>query len=96
MSEIADALNNIAGAVMLLVTFGVLAFFSRMAFRQKSGIIFMLVAGASLMAGLYWGDQVQDVMGMSIGIVLIVYSFVSSGMALKLILKPEKKESEED
>lgn len=63
-----------------------LIFLSFLAFWRPTALLFMLVAGISLMTGLAWFDTYGTSMGLTIALMLIVYSFASVGYAYKCLL----------
>jgi hypothetical protein len=62
-----------------------LAFFSVLAFWKESAILFIITAALSLMVGLKWFDIYVNETGLSIGLMLIVYSFVSFGFSFRIM-----------
>ena len=60
-------------------------FFSFIAWWQQNTAAFMISAGASLMAGLYWFDVYTTDVGLSISLMLIAYAFLCLGLAFRWI-----------
>ena len=68
----------------------VMVFFSALGFWRPNPLSFMLAAGSSLMLGLYWYDVYTNNLGLTIGLMLIVYSLVCAGFAFKCIFWRER------
>ena len=60
-------------------------FFSLLAWVWKNTAAFMISAGASLMAGLYWFDVYTTDVGLSISLMMIAYAFLCLALAFKHI-----------
>ena len=60
-------------------------FLSVMAFWKLNTVLFMLAGGASMMLGLFWYDVYTTDVGLSIGLMLIAYSFVCFGFGFRVI-----------
>jgi hypothetical protein len=81
--------------------FGVLiiVFLSYLAYWRGNPVFFMLVAGASIIIGLYTPDALgamgYDTFGVSIGLMLIAYSFVNIALAFGSLFRGPS-EGEED
>ena len=71
---------SLFGAVIILVFLTVIAFWRPIA------PLFMLMAGTSLMLGLYWYDVFTTEIGMAVSLALIGYALVCIGYAYKVIL----------
>ena len=63
-----------------------LVFLSFMAFWKLNALLFMLAGGASLMVGLQWYDVYTTSTGLTIGLMLIGYSFVCIAFAFRCLL----------
>lgn len=59
---------------------------SFLAFWRPSAHLFMILAGISIMLGLYWFDIYTDSLGMGCSIGFIGYSFLCLGYAIKVML----------
>lgn len=62
---------------------------SLLAFWQYNPLLFMLVAGASMIFGLYWFDAFTTNLGLALGLMMIVYALVCVGFAFRCIFKRE-------
>lgn len=71
---------------MTIVSLILLAVFSVLAFWKQLAIIYMLLAGMSLMIGLEWYDVYAGELGMAISLVLMAYSLMCVGYAYRFIL----------
>ena len=60
-------------------------FFSVLAFWKLNALLFMLAGGASLMVGLQWYDVYVTSTGLTIGLMLIGYSFVCIAFAFRCL-----------
>jgi hypothetical protein len=60
-------------------------FFSGLGYWRPSPLPFMLSAGAALMLGLQWFDTYTTNIGLSVSMMLILYSFVCVAYAYGLI-----------
>lgn len=69
----------------LVLAGAAVVFFSLIAFWKANAIVFMLVAGASLMLGLYWFDVYPTDIGLAISLMFIAYSLVCLGLAFRCI-----------
>lgn len=78
----------------MILALAVVIFFSVMGFWRLNPLLFMLAAGSSLMLGLYWYDAFTDNLGLTIGLMLIVYSLVCAGFAFKCIFWRERPSEE--
>ena len=72
----------------------VVVFFSWLAFWKHDALLFMLVAGMSIMTGFYWYDIYATNTGLAIGIMLIAYSLICLIFALGCLFK-RRRTSEE-
>lgn len=81
-------LNEI-GILLPLILFSVLAFW------KESAVMFILTAAIALMTGLKWFDIYVTDFGLSISLILIVYTFVCFGFALKIIWTRRHGDEEE-
>ena len=70
-------------------------FFSLLAFWKYSAPLFMFTAGISIMTGFYWRDTYTNNMGLTVGIILIAYSFVCLIFALVCLFKRRHIREEE-
>jgi hypothetical protein len=69
------------------------ALFSGLAFWKPNGLLFMLIAGGSLMLGLTWYDTYSTDLGLSVGMVMIGYALACLGFGLKCLLwRPSEDE----
>ena len=73
---------SLYGAVIILVFLTVIAFWKPIA------PFFMIMAGVSLMLGLYWFDVFTNEIGMAVSLALIAYSLICMGYAFKVALWP--------
>lgn len=68
--------------------------FSTLAFVKGNPTVFLLAAGSSIMAGLYTPDALTGLgystIGMGMGLLLIIYSFVCIALAYANLLKGER------
>jgi len=71
---------SLYGAVIILVFLTVIAFWKPIA------PLFMIMAGVSLMLGLYWFDVFTTEIGMAVSLALIAYSLICMGYAFKVAL----------
>ena len=62
-----------------------LVFFSLLAYWRPNPLPFMLAAGTSLMLGLHWYDVYVTNTGLTVGLMLIVYSFVCVAFAFRCL-----------
>ncbi len=60
-------------------------FFSVIAFWQYNALLFMIAGGSSIILGLYWFDVYTTNMGLTIGLMLILYSLVCIAFAFKCL-----------
>lgn len=74
-----------ADVLASLVQFLPVVFFSSLAFWKLNALLFMLAAGASLMVGLQWYDVYTTPAGLTIGLMLIGYSFVCIAFAFRCL-----------
>ena len=65
-------------------------FFSFLAFWKLNALLFMLAGGASLMVGLQWYDVYTDNTGLTIGLMLIGYSFTCMAFAFRCLFWTER------
>ncbi len=75
--------------------------FSFMAYWRGNPTLYMVVAGLAMMCGLYSPDALRALnyanFGMSVGLMLIFYSFVCIGMAYANLFKgPVARDNEEE
>ena len=80
----------------LIVAIMPLALFSTLAFYKPSALLFMLIAGGSLMLGLSWFDTYTTNLGLTIGLMMIGYCFVCFGFAFRCIFWPSGERSSEE
>ena len=71
-----------------------LTLLSGLALWRQSPLVFMLLAGVSLITGLSWYDTYTTNLGLTIGLSLIGYSFLSVAYAFKLFIWPMGEENE--
>ena len=64
----------------------VLIFLTAIAFWKPIAPLFMIMAGTSLMLGLYWFDIFTTNIGMAVSLALIAYSIICMGYAFKVAL----------
>lgn len=76
----------------LLIAIIPIALFSALAFWKPTAPLFMLVAGGSLIIGLTWYDAYTTNLGLTIGMMMIGYSLVCLGFAVKCIFWRESEE----
>lgn len=76
--ETADVFASLAQLLPLI-------FFSFLAFWRLNALLFMLAAGTSLMVGLHWYDVYTTPAGLTIGLMLIGYSFVCVAFAFRCL-----------
>ena len=69
----------------MILAFSAVVFFSCLGFWRYNALCFMVAAGASLMTGLYWYDTYTNELGLSMGILLIVYGLACPGFALQCL-----------
>jgi len=69
----------------LILALSVVAFFSFLGFWRPNPLPFMLAAGASMILGLYWYDVYTTNLGLSVSLMLIMYSLVCIGYAFRCI-----------
>jgi len=69
-------------------------FFSLLAYWRPNPLPFMLAAGSSLMLGLQWYDVYTTNTGLTIGLMLIAYSFVCVAFAFRCIFWKESRDEE--
>ena len=82
--------------MMLAMPALAVVFFSVLAFWKENALVFMLAGGVSMMTGLYWYDVYTNSIGLSVSLVLIAYSLVCFGFALRCIFwKKYRNEDEE-
>lgn len=70
---------SLFGAIIILI------FLAALAFWKPIAPLFMIMAGISLMLGLYWFDVFTTEIGMAISLGLIAYSLLCIGYAYKVI-----------
>lgn len=71
----------------MILAFCAVIFFSCLAFWKYDALLFMITAGASVMTGFYWRDTYTNELGLSIGILLVVYGLVCLIFALGCLFK---------
>ncbi len=71
--------------IELLLTLSVLIAFSFLAFWKPNPILFIVVAGISIMAGFTWYDKYVTNLGLTVGLMLVAYSLYCIGMAFRLL-----------
>ena len=59
--------------------------FSILAFWKPNAVLFMLVAGSSLILGLHWYDVYTTNIGLTIGLLLVAYGLFCIGMAFRML-----------
>jgi len=69
-------------------------FFSELGFWRRTPLLFMLAGGASLMLGFHWYHVYTTPTGLTIGLMLVAYSFVCIAFAFKYIFWREYKVEE--
>lgn len=69
----------------LLIGTVALVLLSVLAFWRPVAPLFMILAGLSMMLGLYWYDVYTDVTGMGFSLGLIAYSIMCLGYTFKVI-----------
>jgi len=69
----------------LVLAGAAVVFFSLIAAWKSNAIVFMVVAGASLMLGLYWFDVYNSGIGLTLSLVFIGYSLLCLGLAFRYI-----------
>ena len=62
-----------------------LGLFSFLAFWKPNAVLFMLVAGISIILGLTWYDLYVTNMGVTMGLMLIAYALYCIGMAFRML-----------
>ena len=85
-------------AILMLITFLVtiilLLALSSLAFWWGNPVIFMLTAGITMMAGLYSPDALSalgySTFGISIGLMLIMYSFICIAFGYRSLFRGSK------
>lgn len=93
MTAIATALNNISGTLLLfhgMLLFLPLLIVSVFAFWKENPILFMITAAVSIISALNAPDMMSGVsetttIGITVGLMLVVYALFCAGMALKLM-----------
>lgn len=79
--------------IVIILAFTVIAFWrlNESTSPNFSSILFMLTAGAAMIAGLYSPDALTELgyatFGISFGLILITYSFACLGLAYASIFK---------
>ena len=66
------------------------AFFSVLAFWKLYPVLFMIAGGASMMLGLAWFDTYGTNLGLSISLMIILYSLVCIAFAFWTMFKKKK------
>ena len=73
---------------------GAVVFFSLLAFWKKNrfvtALMFMLAAGTSMIVGLQWYDVYTTNTGLTIGLMLIGYSFTCMAFAFRCLFWTER------
>jgi len=84
-------------AAYFLIWFGLLFVLglSALAFWRFNAVMFMLVAGASLLLGFCWYDAFTTNLGLTLGLMAVAYSLVCLGFALRCIFWSNKEINEE-
>ena len=78
----------------LAIAGAAVVFFSVMAFWKHSALMFMITSGASLMLGLEWYDVYVTDTGLTIGLMLIMYSLVAGAFAYSCMFHTEARDGE--
>jgi len=63
---------------------------SVLAFWKENAVLFMVAAGLAIMTGLYSPDLISGNLGISAGLMLIMYSLVCCGLALRMMFWKEE------
>jgi len=71
----------------LYLSIAVLFIFSALGFWRFNSLMFMLAAGASLMAGFYWYDVFTNDAGLGISLMIWAYSTICLGFAFMCIFR---------
>lgn len=83
--------NGILGqwSTFIMIALGLILIIglSILAFWKYNAVLFMLLAGASIVFGLYWFDALTTNLGLSLGLMLIAYSLVCIGFAFVCIFR---------
>ena len=74
----------------MVIAFSAVMFFSVLAFWKYDALLFMITAGASVMTGLYWRDTYTTNIGLSIGILLIIYGLICLVFGIGCLFKRRK------
>ena len=69
---------------ILFVSLAFLIIFSGLAFWKPNSVLFMINAGIALMLGLSSYDFFTDKLGLTIGLMLVVYAFFCIAMAFRM------------
>ena len=69
----------------LWLALSALGLFSVLAFWKPNAVLFMLMAGISIILGLTWYDLYTTNMGLTMGLMLIAYALFCIGMAFRLL-----------
>ena len=79
-------------SVFLLIALGMIFIFgfSFLAFWKPNPVLFMLLAGASIIFGLFWFNVYTSYVGLAAALLLIIYSFVCCGYAFKSMFRAGK------
>lgn len=92
LEQLADAMEDYAATMAFFVVvikqfvvFVPLILFSVLAFWKSNAILFMLVAGTALITGLYWYDAFTDNLGLTIGLMLLLYALACVAFAFRMI-----------
>lgn len=62
-----------------------LGLFSFLVFWKPNAVLFMILAGVSIILGLTWYDLYVTNMGLTMGLMLIAYAIFCIGMAFRLL-----------
>jgi len=71
------------------------AFFSLLAFWKLYPVLFMIAGGASMMLGLAWYDTFGTNLGLSISLMLILYSLICIAFAFYTLYTGSRKKRSE-
>ena len=74
------------------MAFMALGLFSFLAFWKPNAVLFMILAGISIIAGLYWYDLYTTNIGLTMGLMLIAYALFCIGMAFRMMFWRQKSE----
>ena len=69
----------------MIAAFFVVVFFSILGFWKANPLPFMLAAGSSIILGCYWYDIYTNHLGLTMGLMLMVYGLICVGYAFRCI-----------